>query len=150
MDPRVDLVRAPWSPWSPTPWVLPLLLELSPWRQRLQELENQLDGHTDAVFIADFPGTGIGGDPLGLVGGAPQGVNAHLWGGGGCTPFLVFFPGLHLENFVSEDLGNTSLRVLRGEVLVELVEQQRNHSLREGEGMQVRACRDTGGGIGRS
>ncbi|XP_074708126.1 vitamin K-dependent gamma-carboxylase isoform X2 [Strix uralensis] len=102
VDPRVDLVRAPWSPWSPTPWVLPLLLELSPWRQRLQELESQLDGHTDAVFIADFP-------------------------------------GLHLENFVSEDLGNTSLRVLRGEVLVELVEQHRNHSLREGEGMQLPA-----------
>ncbi|XP_074784470.1 vitamin K-dependent gamma-carboxylase [Athene noctua] len=102
VDPRVDLVRAPWSPWSPTPWVLPLLLELSPWRQRLQELESQLDTHTDAVFIADFP-------------------------------------GLHLENFVSEDLGNTSLRVLQGEVLVELVEQHQNHSLREGEGMQLPA-----------
>lgn len=47
-------------------------------------------------------------------------------------------PGLHLENFVSEDLGNTSLRVLRGQVLVELVEQQQNRSLQEGEGMQVR------------
>ncbi|KAM7080870.1 vitamin K-dependent gamma-carboxylase isoform 1-T1 [Ciconia maguari] len=102
VDPRVDLVRAPWSPWSPTPWLLPLLLELSPWRERLQELESQLDGHTEAVFIADFP-------------------------------------GLHLENFVSEDLGNTSLRVLRGEVLVELVEQHRNRSLREGEGMQLPA-----------
>ncbi|NXD74508.1 VKGC carboxylase, partial [Eolophus roseicapillus] len=102
VDPRVDVVRAPWSPWRRTPWVLPLLLELSPWRQRLQELESSLDGHTDVVFIADFP-------------------------------------GLHLENFVSEDLGNTSLRVLRGEVLVELVEQHRNHSLREGEGMQLPA-----------
>ncbi|XP_075300670.1 vitamin K-dependent gamma-carboxylase [Opisthocomus hoazin] len=102
VDPRVDLVRAPWSPWSPTPWVLPLLLELSPWRERLRELESRLDGHTDAVFIADFP-------------------------------------GLHLENFVSQDLGNTSLQVLRGEVLVELVEQRRNHSLREGEGMQLPA-----------
>ncbi|KAM9609654.1 vitamin K-dependent gamma-carboxylase isoform 3-T3 [Morphnus guianensis] len=102
VDPRVDLVRAPWSPWSPTPWLLPLLLELSPWRERLQELESQLNGHTDAVFIADFP-------------------------------------GLHLENFVSEDLGNTSLRVLRGEVLVELVEQHQNRSLREGEGMQLPA-----------
>lgn len=39
---------------------------------------------------------------------------------------------------MSEDLGNTSLRVLRGKVLVELVEQQQNHSLQEGEGMQVR------------
>uniref|UniRef100_A0A8C3CI31 Vitamin K-dependent gamma-carboxylase n=1 Tax=Cairina moschata TaxID=8855 RepID=A0A8C3CI31_CAIMO len=100
VDPRVDLVRAEWSPWRRTPWLLPLLLELSPWRERLQELESGLDGHTDVVFIADFP-------------------------------------GLHLENFVSEDLGNTSLRVLRGEVLVELVEQRRNHSLREGEGLQV-------------
>ncbi|NXR63243.1 VKGC carboxylase, partial [Rhadina sibilatrix] len=102
VDPRVDLVRAPWSPWTPTPWLLPLLVDLSPWRQRLQELEAQLDGHTDAVFIADFP-------------------------------------GLHLENFVSEDLGNTSLRVLRGKVLVELAEQQQNHSLQEGEGMQLPA-----------
>ncbi|KAM6341382.1 LOW QUALITY PROTEIN: vitamin K-dependent gamma-carboxylase [Podargus strigoides] len=102
VDPRVDLVRAPWSPWSPTPWLLPLLAELSPWRQRLQELENRLDPHTEAVFIADFP-------------------------------------GLHLENFVSEDLGNTSLQVLRGEVVVELVEQHQNRSLREGEGMQLPA-----------
>lgn len=45
---------------------------------------------------------------------------------------------------MSEDLGNTSLRVLRGEVLVELVEQRRNHSLREGEGMQVRSFRGCG------
>ncbi|XP_059346739.1 vitamin K-dependent gamma-carboxylase [Ammospiza nelsoni] len=102
VDPRVDLVRAPWSPWTPTPWLLPLLVDLSPWRQRLQELEAQLDGHTDTVFIADFP-------------------------------------GLHLENFVSEDLGNTSLRVLKGQVLVELVEQQQNHSLQEGQGMQLPA-----------
>ncbi|NXR76318.1 VKGC carboxylase, partial [Pycnonotus jocosus] len=47
--------------------------------------------------------------------------------------------GLHLENFVSEDLGNTSLRVLRGKVVVELVEQQQNHSLKEGERMQLPA-----------
>ncbi|NXB58165.1 VKGC carboxylase, partial [Struthidea cinerea] len=102
VDPRVDLVRAPWSPWTPTPWLLPLLVDLSPWRQQLQEMEAQLDGHTDTVFIADFP-------------------------------------GLYLENFVSEDLGNTSLRVLQGKVLVELVEQQQNHSLQEGEGMQLPA-----------
>ncbi|KAM9609652.1 vitamin K-dependent gamma-carboxylase isoform 1-T1 [Morphnus guianensis] len=136
VDPRVDLVRAPWSPWSPTPWLLPLLLELSPWRERLQELESQLNGHTDAVFIADFPGTGFGGRR-----GGPW-----VWGGtpSGGHPLFFFFssplsPGLHLENFVSEDLGNTSLRVLRGEVLVELVEQHQNRSLREGEGMQLPA-----------
>lgn len=146
MDPRVDLVRAPWSPWSPTPWLLPLLLELSPWRERLQELESQLDGHTDAVFIADFPGTGLGareGAPG--FGEAPSGVDTHFI-------FFFFFPflspGLHLENFVSEDLGNTSLRVLQGEVLVELVEQHQNRSLQEGEGMQVRAWAGGGGADG--
>lgn len=60
VDPRVDLVRAEWSPWRRTPWLLPLLLELSPWRERLQELESSLDAHTDVVFIADFPGEGTG------------------------------------------------------------------------------------------
>lgn len=39
---------------------------------------------------------------------------------------------------MSEDLGNTSLRVLRGQVLVELVEQRLNRSLQEGDEMQVR------------
>ncbi|XP_064353907.1 vitamin K-dependent gamma-carboxylase [Dromaius novaehollandiae] len=102
VDPRVDVVQAEWSPWRPTPWLLPLLLELSPWRARLQALESSLDNHTEVVFIADFP-------------------------------------GLHLENFVSEDLGNTSLQVLRGEVTVELVEQGSNRTLREGEGLQVPA-----------
>ncbi|XP_067168603.1 vitamin K-dependent gamma-carboxylase [Apteryx mantelli] len=102
VDPRVDIVQAEWSPWHPTPWLLPLLLELSPWRARLQALESTLDNHTEVVFIADFP-------------------------------------GLHLENFVSEDLGNTSLRVLQGEVMVELVEQGSNHTLQEGEGLQLPA-----------
>lgn len=77
VDPRVDLVRAPWSPWTPTPWLLPLLVDLSPWRQRLQELEAQLDGHTDAVFIADFPGA-TQGRPGGAVQGL-QGMERGQW-----------------------------------------------------------------------
>ncbi|NXO21581.1 VKGC carboxylase, partial [Cisticola juncidis] len=105
VDPRVDLVRAPWSPWTPTPWLLPLLVDLSPWRQR----GGYLRAWRDVVQGTGGPGA------LGCV------------------------PGLHLENFVSEDLGNTSLRVLRGKVVVELVEQQQNHSLQEGEGMQLPA-----------
>lgn len=28
--------------------------------------------------------------------------------------FIADFPGLHLENFVSEDLGNTSIQLLQG------------------------------------
>lgn len=79
-----------------------------------------------------------------------------VWGGtlrGGHPLYFFFFfpflsPGLHLENFVSEDLGNTSLRVLQGEVLVELVEQHQNRSLQEGEGMQVRAWAGGGGADG--
>ncbi|XP_044518981.1 vitamin K-dependent gamma-carboxylase [Gracilinanus agilis] len=101
-DPRVDIVRAAWSPFRPTAWLQPLLLDLSPWREKFQEIESSLDNHTEVVFIADFP-------------------------------------GLHLENFVSEDLGNTSLQLLQGEVTVELVAEQRNVSLREGDRVQLPA-----------
>ncbi|XP_020825102.1 vitamin K-dependent gamma-carboxylase [Phascolarctos cinereus] len=101
-DPRVDIVQAAWSPFRPTPWLQPLLLDLSPWREKFQEIESTLDNHTEVVFIADFP-------------------------------------GLHLENFVSEDLGNTSIQLLRGEVTVELVAEQRNLSLQEGDRVQLPA-----------
>lgn len=46
--------------------------------------------------------------------------------------------GLHLENFVSEDLGNTSLQLLQGEVTVEIVAEGRNHTLCQGDQLQVR------------
>uniref|UniRef100_A0A8C6QAH6 Gamma-glutamyl carboxylase n=1 Tax=Nannospalax galili TaxID=1026970 RepID=A0A8C6QAH6_NANGA len=98
-DPRVDIVQAVWSPFQRTPWVQPLLMDLSPWRTKLQEIKSSLDNHTEVVFIADFP-------------------------------------GLHLENFVSEDLGNTSIQLLRGAVTVELVAEQKNQTLQEGEKMQ--------------
>ncbi|XP_028618080.1 vitamin K-dependent gamma-carboxylase [Grammomys surdaster] len=101
-DPRVDIVQAVWSPFQRTPWVQPLLMDLSPWRTKLQDIKNSLDNHTEVVFIADFP-------------------------------------GLHLENFVSEDLGNTSIQLLQGEVIVELVAEQKNQTLQEGEKMQLPA-----------
>ncbi|KAI5140877.1 Vitamin K-Dependent Gamma-Carboxylase [Manis pentadactyla] len=101
-DPRVDIVQAAWSPFQRTPWLQPLLIDLSPWRTKLQEIRSSLDNHTEVVFIADFP-------------------------------------GLHLENFVSEDLGNTSIQLLQGEVTVELVAEQKNQTLQEGEKMQLPA-----------
>ncbi|XP_006900454.1 PREDICTED: vitamin K-dependent gamma-carboxylase [Elephantulus edwardii] len=101
-DPRVDIVQAAWSPFQRTSWLQPLLMDLSPWRTKLQEIKDSLDNHTEVVFIADFP-------------------------------------GLHLENFVSEDLGNTSIQLLQGEVIVELVAEQKNHTLQEGEKMQLPA-----------
>lgn len=57
------------------------------------------------------------------------GVSSLLWG--------VTLAGLHLENFVSEDLGNTSIQLLQGEVTVELVAEEKNWTLQEGEKMQV-------------
>lgn len=101
-DPRVDIVKADWSPFQPNPWLMPLLVDLSPWRTKFQEIEGTLDNQTEIVFIADFP-------------------------------------GLHLENFVSEDLGNTSVQVLQGQVNVEIVEDKKNYTLQAGEQAQVPA-----------
>nr|DBA32113.1 TPA: hypothetical protein GDO54_007857 [Pyxicephalus adspersus] len=99
-DPTVDIVKADWSPFRKTPWVQPLLVDLSPWRSKFQEIESSLDNHTDVVFIADFP-------------------------------------GLFLENYLHEDLGNTSIQVLQGEVNVEFVKDAKNFTLKEGERMQL-------------
>ncbi|XP_030598408.1 vitamin K-dependent gamma-carboxylase [Archocentrus centrarchus] len=101
-DPRVDIVRAEWSPFRPNKWLMPLLVDLSPWRTKFQEIEESLDNQTEIVFIADFP-------------------------------------GLHLENFVSEDLGNTSIHVLQGQVNVEIVEEKKNYTLQLGEHIKVPA-----------
>ncbi|KAG9488825.1 hypothetical protein GDO78_005035 [Eleutherodactylus coqui] len=56
-DPTVDIVNAEWSPFHKTPWIKPLLVDLSPWRAKFQEVEDSLDNRTDVVFIADFPET---------------------------------------------------------------------------------------------
>ncbi|KAG8440963.1 hypothetical protein GDO86_006630 [Hymenochirus boettgeri] len=101
-DPTVDIVKADWSPFRKTPWIKPLLVDLSPWRSKFEEVEKSLDNKTDVVFIADFP-------------------------------------GLYLENFVSEDLGNTSIHILQGELNVEIVKEARNFTLREGDYMQLPA-----------
>ncbi|TMS07932.1 Vitamin K-dependent gamma-carboxylase [Larimichthys crocea] len=101
-DPRVDIVKADWSPFKPNSWLMPLLVDLSPWRTKFQEIEGSLDNQTEIVFIADFP-------------------------------------GLHLENFVSEDLGNTSIHVLQGQVNVEVVAEKKNYTLQPGEQTKVPA-----------
>lgn len=98
VDPNVNLVKAPWSPFVHSQWVLPLLTNLSPWREKMKELEqekrnSEMGNFTEIVFVADFP-------------------------------------GLMLENFVSEDL-NTTLSVLKGRVSVEF--DSTNHTLGEGE-----------------
>ncbi|CAF0926611.1 unnamed protein product [Didymodactylos carnosus] len=60
VDPRVDLLNeAKWSPFSDTSWLKPLLTNLSDWRTRMQQIENDLSNKSQDVlvtFVADFPG----------------------------------------------------------------------------------------------
>ena len=62
VDPRVDLLEAEWSPFRPTTWLMPLLTELTPWRQKLAQLERTVFNWSDSArvaFVADFPGNSI-------------------------------------------------------------------------------------------
>ncbi|XP_050687736.1 vitamin K-dependent gamma-carboxylase-like [Eriocheir sinensis] len=82
-DPTVNILEAPWSPWSETPWVLPLVKDLDHWRTRLyhQQEEDELStSPVERIFVADFP-------------------------------------GLTLENYLSTDLENVTLEVLKGVVV---------------------------------
>ncbi|XP_070186460.1 vitamin K-dependent gamma-carboxylase-like isoform X2 [Littorina saxatilis] len=90
VDPRVDMLTADWNLFKATPWVMPLLADLTDWRGKLVEIENHYLNSTtlyDIVFVADFP-------------------------------------GLHLENYVHEDIGNASIMVLQGQVVVELIPEE--------------------------
>ncbi|ALC43337.1 GC [Drosophila busckii] len=58
-DPRVDLLQAPWSPFTRTPWSLPLLNELNHMRPKLKTIADEVlawNNYSDVVFVADFPG----------------------------------------------------------------------------------------------
>ncbi|XP_012934732.1 vitamin K-dependent gamma-carboxylase [Aplysia californica] len=104
VHPHVDIVTAEWSPFREAPWVMPLMVGLSDWRGKLEEiqarLDNGTDSHVEVVFVADFP-------------------------------------GLYLENYVQPDFGNTSLSVLDGRVIVELLDEGRNISLGPGDIVQI-------------
>ncbi|KAM8709177.1 hypothetical protein ACLKA7_016051 [Drosophila subpalustris] len=58
-DPRVDLLKAPWSPFKQTSWSLPLLTELNHMRPKLKTIANEVlawNNYSDVIFVADFPG----------------------------------------------------------------------------------------------
>ena len=62
IDPNVDMVKAPWSPWQQTPWIQPLLTELSPWREKLIQIRKELkekSNFSEITFVADFPGLSL-------------------------------------------------------------------------------------------
>ena len=55
----MDMVTAPWSPFKQTPWIQPLLTELSPWREKLTQIRRELkekSNFSEITFVADFPG----------------------------------------------------------------------------------------------
>ena len=67
VDPRVDILRAEWSPFSASNWTLPLLSSLTDWRRRLLDIRAEFRRLSDeaeemaprVVFAADFPGLAL-------------------------------------------------------------------------------------------
>ena len=58
-DPRVDILKAEWSPFKRTSWSLPLLNELNHLRPKLRTIANEVlawNNYSDVIFVADFPG----------------------------------------------------------------------------------------------
>ncbi|XP_075163676.1 gamma-glutamyl carboxylase [Haematobia irritans] len=58
-DPRVDLLKAEWSPFKRTSWSLPLLTELNHMRPKLRSIADDVlawNNYSDVMFVADFPG----------------------------------------------------------------------------------------------
>ncbi|XP_075232992.1 gamma-glutamyl carboxylase [Lycorma delicatula] len=58
-DPKVNLLTAPWSPFKPVDWLMPLLSDLNHWRTKMSHLQEEVwswSDYTDVLFYADFPG----------------------------------------------------------------------------------------------
>jgi hypothetical protein len=71
VDPRVDLLTAKWSAFEETQWILPLLTELSDWRTKMKELEDEAPDNTQLTFVSDFEG-------LFLENFIPNGLNTTI------------------------------------------------------------------------
>lgn len=57
-NPYTDLVKAKWSPFSKTDWVLPIMKEFTEMRPEMTRIEKTVlawSNYTDLLFIADFP-----------------------------------------------------------------------------------------------
>ena len=56
VNPNVDLVTAPWSPYTSTPWIFPCLFDYDHQREELDEIaERYAKDNREVVFVADFP-----------------------------------------------------------------------------------------------
>jgi len=61
LDPRLNVLSADakWTPFEDTKWMLPLLTNLSDWRTRMLQIEQERSNQDQNVlvtFVADFPG----------------------------------------------------------------------------------------------
>ncbi|CAF1262070.1 unnamed protein product [Adineta steineri] len=104
IDPRIDLLSSDvkWSPFQDTPWLQPLLTNLSDWRTRMQKIETELSSKDQNVLVT----------------------------------FVADFPGLFLENYIPADL-NTTIEVLEGQIVVEMLGLKENVTLNVGQNMSV-------------
>lgn len=52
IDPRVNLLEAKWSPFEQTSWLIPLMTDLSDWRSKMKEIEDQFshDGYNQTRY----------------------------------------------------------------------------------------------------
>jgi len=119
IDPRIDLLSpdAKWSPFKDTSWLQPLLTNLSDWRTRMQEIQNDLatkDQNALITFVADFPGK----------------EKKNLF------PKSNNYLGLFLENYIPPDL-NTTIEVLEGQITVEMLSLKKNVTLNVGQNISV-------------
>lgn len=58
-DPSIDLLTVEWSPFQEVSWLMPLLTELSSWRETMSVIEKDVyswSNFSDVLFVADFPG----------------------------------------------------------------------------------------------
>jgi len=59
-DPAIDIAHYTWSPFEKPKYALPLLQDLSDWREKLKEMKKEIqDDEIDISFIADFPGLSL-------------------------------------------------------------------------------------------
>ena len=62
IDPSIDMANYDWSPFKHPDFVLPVLSELSDWRNKLGSIKKKLYNQTlSVVFVADFPGNVLQG-----------------------------------------------------------------------------------------
>lgn len=125
-DPRIDLLTASWSPFEKVTWVLPLLTELSGWRKKMKQIQEEVysaSNFSDVLFVADFPGKLISNNISRIF---PEIILYRSF----------FFADMYLENFVDESLNNVTLTALQGRVRVKL-QNNRTFELNTGETKEI-------------